>query len=381
MARAARATLTRPSGPPHLVQRPRWPPQVLRFAGRTCSTARAARAGPSSTAPVARARDRGGRVARTACRTTPTDASVREPARRRSPRDPFEHRAVIVHAYYGGCSVAEVARRLAHPRGHREVAPALRAPSPAPRTPGEGGDAMNPDHPRFADWDSAYVLGALSPAERREYEEHLETCETCRRSVAELVADPRPARPPLRRAGRGAPGRASRPPCRHRAPSCSTRCGARAAAAASVGRGSGSRSAAAAAAVVLAAIADRSRSSDRTRRPQSLAFETVADVPLTATAARPRPSGARGSSSTAATSPTSDATMPRRPRRRMAVRARRGRPRRQPQRGLELAGVPRCIGAPRGRHRPRPRRHRVARDHGRRAAATCFSAASTDPSG
>ena len=43
---------------------------------------------------------------------------------------------------------------------------------------------MNPDHPRFADWDSAYVIGALSPAERREYEEHLETCETCRRSVA-----------------------------------------------------------------------------------------------------------------------------------------------------------------------------------------------------
>ena len=36
---------------------------------------------------------------------------------------------------------------------------------------------MNPDHARFADWDSAYVLGALSPAERREYEEHLESCE------------------------------------------------------------------------------------------------------------------------------------------------------------------------------------------------------------
>ena len=29
----------------------------------------------------------------------------------------FEHRAVIVHAYYGGCSIAEVARRLSIPEG------------------------------------------------------------------------------------------------------------------------------------------------------------------------------------------------------------------------------------------------------------------------
>jgi len=49
---------------------------------------------------------------------------------------------------------------------------------------------MNPDHARFAEWDSAYVLGALSPAERREYEEHLESCEPCRRSVAELTPMP-----------------------------------------------------------------------------------------------------------------------------------------------------------------------------------------------
>lgn len=49
---------------------------------------------------------------------------------------------------------------------------------------------MNPDHSRYADWDSAYVLGALSPAERREFEEHLETCEACRRSVAELAPMP-----------------------------------------------------------------------------------------------------------------------------------------------------------------------------------------------
>ncbi len=49
---------------------------------------------------------------------------------------------------------------------------------------------MNPNHARFAEWDSAYVLGALSPADRREFEEHLETCELCARGVAELAAMP-----------------------------------------------------------------------------------------------------------------------------------------------------------------------------------------------
>lgn len=49
---------------------------------------------------------------------------------------------------------------------------------------------MNPDHARFAEWDSAYVLGALSPADRRAYEQHLESCEVCRRSVAELTPIP-----------------------------------------------------------------------------------------------------------------------------------------------------------------------------------------------
>lgn len=49
---------------------------------------------------------------------------------------------------------------------------------------------MTPDHARYAEWDASYVLGALSPAERREYEEHLESCETCRRAVAELTPMP-----------------------------------------------------------------------------------------------------------------------------------------------------------------------------------------------
>jgi anti-sigma factor RsiW len=49
---------------------------------------------------------------------------------------------------------------------------------------------MNADHERFADWDSAYVLGALSPADRSAYEEHLESCERCRGAVAELSPMP-----------------------------------------------------------------------------------------------------------------------------------------------------------------------------------------------
>lgn len=43
---------------------------------------------------------------------------------------------------------------------------------------------------RYADWDAAYVLGSLSGAERREYEEHLAQCPACRRAVAELAGMP-----------------------------------------------------------------------------------------------------------------------------------------------------------------------------------------------
>ncbi len=76
---------------------------------------------------------------------------------------------------------------------------------------------MNPDHARFAEWDSAYVLGALSPAERREYEEHLETCETCRRSrrrARRRCPGCSPASSPERAAG--APRRGARRRLPHR---------------------------------------------------------------------------------------------------------------------------------------------------------------------
>jgi len=38
--------------------------------------------------------------------------------------------------------------------------------------------------------DAAYVLGALSPGERLEFERHLPTCASCRQSVAELAGMP-----------------------------------------------------------------------------------------------------------------------------------------------------------------------------------------------
>jgi len=49
---------------------------------------------------------------------------------------------------------------------------------------------MTTAHAPYADWDAAYVLGSLSPAERLEFETHLEGCGRCRASVAELSGLP-----------------------------------------------------------------------------------------------------------------------------------------------------------------------------------------------
>ncbi|NNG38640.1 zf-HC2 domain-containing protein [Flexivirga sp. ID2601S] len=43
---------------------------------------------------------------------------------------------------------------------------------------------------RYAGWDAAYVLGALSATDRQDFERHLQTCGECRASVAELAAMP-----------------------------------------------------------------------------------------------------------------------------------------------------------------------------------------------
>jgi anti-sigma factor RsiW len=43
---------------------------------------------------------------------------------------------------------------------------------------------------RYAEWDGAYVLGALSSGERLEFETHLERCDDCAGRVAELAGMP-----------------------------------------------------------------------------------------------------------------------------------------------------------------------------------------------
>jgi hypothetical protein len=42
----------------------------------------------------------------------------------------------------------------------------------------------------YQEWDAAYLLGALSPGERRDYEEHLKTCPDCSAEVASLAGVP-----------------------------------------------------------------------------------------------------------------------------------------------------------------------------------------------
>ena len=49
---------------------------------------------------------------------------------------------------------------------------------------------MNAVPHEYVQWDAAYVLGALSPVERREYEEHLASCPTCRAAISELAGLP-----------------------------------------------------------------------------------------------------------------------------------------------------------------------------------------------
>ncbi|MDF2442245.1 MAG: hypothetical protein JWR01_448 [Subtercola sp.] len=43
---------------------------------------------------------------------------------------------------------------------------------------------------RFRDWDAAYVLGSLAPAERHEYEQHVAGCPDCRAALADLAGMP-----------------------------------------------------------------------------------------------------------------------------------------------------------------------------------------------
>lgn len=54
----------------------------------------------------------------------------------------------------------------------------------------DGADNLRGNHERFADWDAAYVLGALSPAGRRAFEEHLAACRSCSTAVRDLAGMP-----------------------------------------------------------------------------------------------------------------------------------------------------------------------------------------------
>lgn len=55
--------------------------------------------------------------------------------------------------------------------------------------PGDRDGFVDGDH-RYVMWDAAYVLGALSPSDRREFEAHMADCPPCRQAVAELSGMP-----------------------------------------------------------------------------------------------------------------------------------------------------------------------------------------------
>ena len=51
-------------------------------------------------------------------------------------------------------------------------------------------DDTERQHERFGEWDAAYLLGALTPADRRAYEDHIAGCRICGTAVVELAGVP-----------------------------------------------------------------------------------------------------------------------------------------------------------------------------------------------
>ncbi|MEB0264558.1 zf-HC2 domain-containing protein [Cryobacterium sp. 10I5] len=53
-----------------------------------------------------------------------------------------------------------------------------------------GPGAAGSERDRYAEWDAAYVLGALATEERHDYERHLRSCADCTQRVAEIAGIP-----------------------------------------------------------------------------------------------------------------------------------------------------------------------------------------------
>jgi anti-sigma factor RsiW len=53
-----------------------------------------------------------------------------------------------------------------------------------------GDHTTSADHAQYAEWDAAYILGALPPVDRRAYEAHLQECDRCRQAIAEIASLP-----------------------------------------------------------------------------------------------------------------------------------------------------------------------------------------------
>jgi len=138
---------------------------------------------------------------------------------------------------------------------------------------------MNADHARYAEWDAAYVLGALSAADRAEYEAHLAQCAQCRAAIAEIAPMPGLL-------SRVAPERAESllqtPDAESPTPNHRARVLSLAAARSRRSRRAWIAGIAAAAAIVVAAVAVPVISAQLRPPSTTVALEQVIDAPLTA---------------------------------------------------------------------------------------------------
>ncbi|WP_207453975.1 anti-sigma factor family protein [Herbiconiux sp. SYSU D00978] len=140
-----------------------------------------------------------------------------------------------------------------------------------PERPGAG-------HERVAEWDAAYVLGALSAADRHEFEEHLERCVVCRANVAELAGVPGL----LARVPEAERDALLEDPAQEPAPTSLLPCLESAVRARRRRRLLAVGAVAAAAAAVLAGVTVPAVIAQFDERPVTVALEPVVDVPLEA---------------------------------------------------------------------------------------------------